>query len=172
MSVVRPRSFKSKLQLGLSVFFHRRFGSKLLIQIFSSFGLCASYNDTLMYEAAAVLYHPPFILPPQTGTFIQYVADNADINVNSLDGNNSLHIMGIIQTVTPKGSVSQEDHIPRIKEIPSEKDIASKTHVPIQIYQNDGVVGYSKISVQNLAYESEAPICLIQKVEAIWFYGK
>ena len=61
MSVVRPRSFKSKLQLGLSVFFHRRFGSKLLIQIFSSFGLCASYNDTLMYEAAAVLHHPPFI---------------------------------------------------------------------------------------------------------------
>ena len=44
--------------------------------------------------------------------------------------------------------------------------------MPIQIYQNDGVVGYSKISVQNLAYESEAPISLIQKVEAIWFYGK
>ena len=37
MSVVRPRSFKSKLQLGLSVFFHRRFGSKLLIQMNSSF---------------------------------------------------------------------------------------------------------------------------------------
>ena len=84
MSVVRPRSFKSKLQLGLSVFFHRRFGSKLLIQIFSSFGLCASYNDALMYEAAAVLHHPPFILPPQTGTFIQYIADNADINLSKM----------------------------------------------------------------------------------------
>ena len=31
MSAVRPRSFKSKLQLGLAVFFHRRFGSKSLI---------------------------------------------------------------------------------------------------------------------------------------------
>lgn len=47
MTAVRPRSFKSKLQLGLSVFFHRRFGSKRLIQIFSSFGLCAFYSETM-----------------------------------------------------------------------------------------------------------------------------
>lgn len=37
MTAIRPKSFKSKLQLVLSVFFHRRFGSKRLIQIFSSF---------------------------------------------------------------------------------------------------------------------------------------
>lgn len=34
MAAIRPRSFISSLQLGLSVFFHRRFGSKRLIQIF------------------------------------------------------------------------------------------------------------------------------------------
>lgn len=85
MTALRPRSFKSRLQLGLSIFFHPRFGSKRLIQIFSSFGLCASYNETMMYEAATVLHRPPHILPPETGTFIQYVADNADINVHTLD---------------------------------------------------------------------------------------
>ena len=55
MAAIHPRSFISRLQLGLSVFSHRWFGSKRLIQIFSSFGLCASYNDTMMYESAAVL---------------------------------------------------------------------------------------------------------------------
>lgn len=141
MTAVRPRSFKSKLKLGLAVFFHRRFGSKRLIQIFSSFGLCASYNDTIMYEAAAVFHRLPHVLPPERGTLIQYVADNADINVNTLDGNNTLHTMGVIQIVTPKQSVLLEEPLPRIKEALSAKDFKAKAHVPIQIYQNDGVVG-------------------------------
>jgi hypothetical protein len=85
MTAIRPRSFKSKLQLGLSVFFHRRFGSKRFIQIFSSFGLCASNNDTMLYEAAAVLHHPPSYLQPEISTFFQYVAENADINVHIVD---------------------------------------------------------------------------------------
>lgn len=111
MTAIRPRSFKSKLQLGLSIFFHRRFGSKRLIEIFSSLGLCASYTDTMLYEAAAVFHKPPHILPPETGTCIQYVADNADINVHTLDGHNTLHVMGIIQIVTPKNSFILEEPI-------------------------------------------------------------
>lgn len=58
----------------------------------------------MLYEAAAVFHQPPHILPPETGTCIQYVADNADINVHTLDGHNTLHVMGIIQIVTPKNS--------------------------------------------------------------------
>jgi hypothetical protein len=44
-------------------------------------------------------------------------------------GNNTLHIMGIIQIVTPKSSVLLEEPIPRIKEIPSVKDFAVKVRV-------------------------------------------
>lgn len=171
MTAVRPRSFQSKLQLGLSVFFHRRFGSKRLIQIFSSFGLCASYSETMNYEAAAVFSRPPHILSPETGTFVQYVADNADVNVNTLDGNNTLHIMGIIQIVTPKDSVLQEKPMPRLTEVLSAKDFAAKAHVPIQVYQNTGVVGYSKINVRNFD-EIEAKASFLKKVDLIWFYGK
>lgn len=171
MTAVRPRSFKSKLQLGLAVFFHRKFGSKRLIQIFSSFGLCASYNETIMYEAAAVFHRPPHVLSPESGTLIQYVADNADINVNTLDGNNTLHIMGIIQIVTPKHSVLLEEPMPRIKEALSAIDFKAKAHVPIQIYQNDGVVGYSKINVTDFVYGTET-VSFLKKADAVWFYGK
>lgn len=100
---IRPRSFISSLKLGLSVFFHQRFGSKRLIHIFSSFGLCASYNDTMMYEAAAVFHRQPYnVLPPESETFILYVTNNADINVHTIDDHNTLHIMGIIQIIHRK----------------------------------------------------------------------
>lgn len=96
--------------------------------------MCASYNNTILYEAAAVFHRPPHILPPETGTFVQYVADNADINVNTLDGHNTLHIMGIIQVVTPKSLVLLEEAIQRIKEAPSATDFAAIAHMPLQIY--------------------------------------
>ncbi|CAF4761720.1 unnamed protein product [Pieris macdunnoughi] len=108
MTAVRPRSFKSRLQL------------------------------------AAVLHRLPHILPPKTGTFIQYVADNADINVHTLDGHNTLHIMGIIKIITTKSSVIAEEPILRTNILPSAQHFAEKAHVPIQVYQTDSVVGYSK----------------------------
>jgi len=172
MAAIRPRSFISSLQLGLSVFFHRRFGSKRLIQIFSSFGLCASYSNTMMYEAAAVFHSQPHILPPESGTFVQYVADNADINVHTIDGHNTLHIIGIIQIITPKSSVLAEKSISLTNQVFSAKDFAEKAHIPIQIYQNDGVVGYSKITAQSFAYESHTMISLLRKIDMVWLYGK
>ena len=46
MAAARSRLFKSRLQLGLSIFFHRRFGSKRILDILSSLGVTASYNET------------------------------------------------------------------------------------------------------------------------------
>lgn len=117
----------------------------------------------MMYEAATVFHRPPYILPPETGTFLQYVADNADINVNTLDGNNTLHIMGIIQIVTLISSVLLKEPTPRIKEALSAKDFAANAHVPIQIYQNNCAVGYSKIKVEDFDYESGTTVPFTQK---------
>lgn len=59
----------------------------------------------MMYEATTVFHCQPHILLPESGTFTQYVADNADINVHTIDGNNTLHIMDIIQIIIPKSSI-------------------------------------------------------------------
>lgn len=74
---------------------------------------------------------------------MQYVADNADINVHTIDGHNTLHIMGIIQIITPKSSVLAEESISPTNQVFSAKDFAEKAYIPILIYQNDGVVGYN-----------------------------
>ena len=88
------------------------------------------------------------------------------------DSHNTLHIMGIIQIITPKSSVLAEEPLPRIKQVLSANDFMAKAHVPIRVYQNDGVVGYSKITAQNFAYESDTTVSLLRKIDMLWLYGK
>lgn len=133
MKCTRLRSFLSPLLLGLSIFFHRRFGSKRILDILSSLGFSNAYNDALIYEAAAISHTQPNILPPGSGSFVQYSADNADININTIDGHNTMHIMGVIQIVTQKSAVIANKKIPRLKQMPAAKDIANIAHVPLKV---------------------------------------
>lgn len=172
MSAIRPTSFFSRLQLGLAIFFHRRFGSRRLIDILSSFGLCASYYQVSAYEAAVVHHPQPHILPPESGTFIQFAADNADVNVYTIDGHNTLHIMGMIKIVTPKSSVVSEEPIARVRTKHTARDFAYKAVVPIQVYENTEVRGLSKINVAELANEETTNISFLKKIDILWLYGK
>ena len=40
-------------------------------------------------------------IPNHTSEFVQYVADNVDHNLRTLDGNDTFHWMGLIATITP-----------------------------------------------------------------------
>lgn len=81
------------------------------MDILSSLGFAASYSNTIQYEISAV-YHPqPRILSSESGAFVQYVGDNADINIRTLDGNNTLHVMGMIMIATPKNAVLYDERI-------------------------------------------------------------
>ena len=40
-------------------------------------------------------------IPNHTSAFVQYVADNVDHNLRTLDGNDTFHGMGLIATVYP-----------------------------------------------------------------------
>lgn len=84
----------------------------------------------------------------------------------ALDGINTLHIMCIIQNDTT-GSVILEEHIPRIKEVLSARDFTAKAHVPIQVYQHNGVIGYSKVKVEDFGYEIETTLSLLKK--STWY---
>jgi len=150
MSAMRPRSFSSQLLIGLSVFLHRRYGSKRLIDVLANFGFCVPYKETVLYEVSAV-YHPPLtILPPESGTLIQYAADNADINVSTLDGHNTLHVMGVIKIITPKSAVINDKPIMKYKSVPSAKDLAEVSHVSLHMYKNYEVSGLSRIEVKDI----------------------
>ncbi|KAJ8885002.1 hypothetical protein PR048_011198 [Dryococelus australis] len=85
----------------------------------------------------------------QSGALVQYVGDNADINVHTLDGNNTLHVMGMIKIVTPK-NVIYDERIQKYTTKPSAKELAAISHVSLQVYEKPVVPGYSKVQVENL----------------------
>jgi len=88
ISFCRPRSFISPILLGLGLYLHRNFGTKGAIDIFSNFGFCSSYTVVYVFETSSLLYPQPDVAP---NSFSQFVFDNADFNISTLDGYNTFH---------------------------------------------------------------------------------
>lgn len=104
------------------------------MDIISRLGFVASYSSTVQYEVSAV-YHPqPGILSSESGALVRYVGDNANINVQTLDGNNTLHVMGIIEIVTPKNAVLYDEQKQKCTTKPKAKELAAISHVSLQVY--------------------------------------
>lgn len=84
-------------------------------------------------------------IPGFTSQFFQYVADNVDHNIRTLDGKNTFHGMGMIAAVTPGSKKSNP--ILRVKV--TAKDIASVGHVPVQYHREESLgmtaVTYGKL---------------------------
>ncbi|KAF4531293.1 hypothetical protein B566_EDAN016862, partial [Ephemera danica] len=50
ISAVRPRSFLSQLHVSLAIWLHMKFASRVLVDMISSLGLCASYAEVQRFE--------------------------------------------------------------------------------------------------------------------------
>lgn len=98
IAAARPKSFVSGLQVGLSSFINQKYGSKQLLNILSAFSFSASYDEAIRFQVSAML-HPPVIQIEDS--FSQFVFDNADVNVCTINGMNTFYCMGEIQCVTP-----------------------------------------------------------------------
>ncbi len=73
----------------------------------SRLGFSISYDEVNRYKQSVVQSESldSLLMEYFPGTFTQWVADNVDHNVATLDGNGSLHGMGIIAVSTPKDGV-------------------------------------------------------------------
>lgn len=58
--------------------------------------------------------------------FVQFVYDNADFNVDTLDGKFTFHNLGGIMTITPKSKVPPRERIERLAKMPSSEETAKK----------------------------------------------
>ncbi|GFV62593.1 hypothetical protein TNCV_2528181 [Trichonephila clavipes] len=73
---------------------------------------CASYKQATLYEASATFATPPEIKP---GSFAQFVHDNADSNINTIDDKGTFHYMGSIEIIAPADSIQPQRPIKRLK---------------------------------------------------------
>ena len=96
------------------------------------------------FEQNAVLSYGTEI-PNYPSQFVQYVADNVDHNIKTLDGNNTFHGMGVIAAITPE--IKKSNAILRVKVTP--RDIAAVGRVPIQFHKDESL-GMTTVTYEKL----------------------
>ena len=104
MQQIRPRAMLVPLQVAVSVSLHHQFASRFIIAFLNAMGFGSSFSEATKFEQNAA------VSSKKTGTFekfnptlfIQFVADNVDHNIRTLDGLDTFHGMGIIAVLIPR----------------------------------------------------------------------
>ena len=101
VQAARPRSVIAPILFGLGVSLDHAFGSKWMLDLLSRNGFSVSYDEITLYKQSVVLSDTPDLPQSYPGSFTQWSGDNIDHNVNTIDGSNTFHGMGIISMTTP-----------------------------------------------------------------------
>lgn len=132
VSILRPNSFISTLQLALGTYIYRKTGSRLVIDVLSKLGISASYHSIQLHEASTIKDPPEFRITEET--FVQFVYDNTDHNTSTLDGKRTFHCLGGIACYTPESGISYEGGSKKLKKMPTASELASEKTIPIIPY--------------------------------------
>jgi len=134
MQAARPRMLLAPLQVGLGVQMHHQFASQFLIDVLFQLGFCVSYTEVKKFEMSAAMTQGTDIPGITQEHFVQYVADNVDHNVCTLDGLGTFHGMGTIAAVTPG---TQGKH-PIRRIFATLEDVAAVGKIDIHYYNHTG----------------------------------
>ncbi|CAG9762758.1 unnamed protein product [Ceutorhynchus assimilis] len=148
IAATRPKSYRSALQVGLGALIHRKYGSRDLLEIVSATGFCCTYNEVQHYEISCLTQRNEDIVPSESLT--QFVFDNADLNIDTLDGTNTFHAMEGIQCTTPEPSKSEGTIMERVKKIPNAGTLGEFGAMPIVAFQRKAKTGLYQIGSSSL----------------------
>lgn len=87
------------------------------MSLLSNLGFCGSYHDAQQLELSNI-HHPQESTSSES--FCQYIFDNADFNVSTVDGWNTFHSMGGIKCVTPAHTNLSSTKVKRLKSAPTQ----------------------------------------------------
>ena len=94
ISLLRPHSFISTLQLSIGIYVYRKTASRLIVDLLSQIDVSSSYYQIRLYEASAIIDPPEMKLV--TDVLVQHVFDNTDHNVRTLNGRQTFHCLGVV----------------------------------------------------------------------------
>ena len=106
----RPRSFIPPILFGLAVEVDHVFGSRWLIDELNQLGFSVSYSEVMRFKQSAVIEEDTSTIlhSISCGTFTQFVGDNVDHNICTLDGKKTFHGMGILAASTNKEGIKTQ----------------------------------------------------------------
>ena len=147
------------------------FGSKWLIEELSQLGFCHSYREVTRFKQSAMTIEGAsdiaFSLPP--GTFSQYMADNVDHNICTLDGKKTFHGMGIMQASTNMNGVQREEKSIKRQDLQCAGLIAKDEGIKLKHYIEEEFSTLSKKifkSVRNLHFMPN--LMLDRNIDLLW----
>ncbi|CAC5394804.1 unnamed protein product [Mytilus coruscus] len=98
-------------------------------------GFCSSYSEVQKFESSAVVARNQDTADPlDQSHFLQFVADNVDHNIDTINGNKTFHGMGIISCTT-LGIMKSPKEIPRVQLTTDE--LISAGHINVFHYNSD-----------------------------------
>lgn len=133
-------------------------------------GFAASYAETIVFEASAIMRPEGSI---DETAFSQFVCDNANHNVNTIDGLNTVHIMGAIQCLTRHNAVLPDQEIKCLKQIPMAHVVGDIGTVPLVFFNQNQNTGLKTIHITDV--EKNHPLSkdiVPSSHDFLWLYGK
>ena len=168
ISATRPRSFISPLLLCIGIYIHRKYESRSLIDILNTLGMSCSYSEVKLYQSSIMATLSPF--PDDFEGFLNWIFDNADFIINTLDGKNTFHTMGGLKSITPKPK-RISNVVLRKKRISSAATIANYSNIPIKSYTLPPKTGLNKVKVKLLSTTEQQHVCKFKHMDNIWLVG-
>ena len=129
-----PRSVMAPTMFRVGIEMDDVFWSKWLINELSRLGFSISYDEVVRYKQSVIQSETLENLLSEyiPGTFTQWLTDNIDHNVVSLDSQGMFHGMGIIALSSPKDAVPLQTRPRIIQRLPR---ITVNEVVKIKVYQ-------------------------------------
>ncbi|VDI45290.1 Hypothetical predicted protein [Mytilus galloprovincialis] len=128
----RPRTLIAPLQIALSGTNAPSLWIKIFIGHFEHSWFRFFYTEVQRFELnAAAAAHDRTNTQFGNGTFVQYIADNVDHNLRTLDGHGTFHGMGMIAAVTPGFRLDKA--VPRLS--PTLKEVSDLAKINIEYYK-------------------------------------
>ena len=104
------------------------------------------------------------------GKFTQWIGDNLDHNVRTIDGKNTFHGMGIITagTRTQKQEPSESLCILRLRSLLKAKNITELKNFSVKCYEPDELRGFSKITLKPLMQLIQPLVSSSSGIDILW----
>ena len=144
LKALKPNSVIPPLMFGLAVEVDHVIGSKWLNNELSRLGFCLSYSEVQRYKQSVLVHKDANNAHIQDSSFTQWVADNVDHNIATLDGKGIFHGMGISSCSIKDGFIP-DYQIKRISKMIPKEDIPKGRTVSIHWYHQPNILALSKM---------------------------
>ena len=167
---IQTRYYIPPLLLGLGIELDHKFGSKWLTNELFKLGFCVSPSEITRFKQSVMANDDSSTEVVLDGSFTQWVADNIDHNICTLDGENTFHGMGIIAAgIINPVNVDNKQRIKRIRYGLKAAEIVSKAKIPISWYEIPDTAALTKKRFKPLVeLQSNHPFPLSLGIDLFW----